>query len=126
MSESITTISAAEYRALLADEVRRPHKYGAVRVRTEEGHFDSTGEYTRWCELRLLERQGAITDLRRQVPYPLVVNGEKVGTFVSDYTYREDGETIVEDYKGYATPLYRLKKRLMSALYRIEIRESKS
>ena len=56
-----------------------------------------------------------------------VVNGEKVGTYVSDFSYREcsDGRRVVEDVKSAPTrtSLFRMKRKLMKALYGIEIVE---
>jgi hypothetical protein len=40
--------------------------------------FDSKFEAKVWADLQLQERLGEISDLRRQVKYPLVVNGQKV------------------------------------------------
>lgn len=34
--------------------------------------FDSKAEFIRWCELRIMERAGKITDLQRQVKYELI------------------------------------------------------
>jgi len=48
-----------------------------------------------------------------------------IGSYRADFTYvNEDGQPIVEDVKGFRTPVYRLKKKLMRALYGIEILES--
>jgi hypothetical protein len=119
-----TTISAEEYRALLAAEGQRAHKYGATPVRDEEGYFASTGERERWGELQTLARLGAIRDLRRQVRYPLRIADELVTTYVADFVYDEEGSTVVEDYKGFRTGEYRLKARLMRLLLGIVIRET--
>jgi len=47
------------------------HKFGNVKVDTEDGKFDSKRELGHWQELKLLERCGKITDLKRQVPFLL-------------------------------------------------------
>lgn len=88
--------------------------------------FDSAKEARRWAELQLLERCGAISDLRRQVRFPLVVNGETVCVYVADAVYTDGGKQVVEDVKSAHTrklPVYRLKAKLMAAVYGIEIRE---
>lgn len=122
---SDNTIGVDEYRKLLAAEGTRGNKYGAVAViDAVYGRFDSTGEHRRWYELLTLQGQGAIADLRRQVPYPLIVNGTTVGKYVSDFSYHEDGALVIEDYKGARTSVYRLKARLMLACYGIVIRET--
>lgn len=99
--------------------------------------FDSQGEYTRWCELKLLERTGSIANLRRQVRFELLPNQyrtdekgrrrcvERSLGYVADFVYEEDGKTIVEDYKGMQTDAFRIKKKLMLYIHNIEIRLTK-
>ena len=43
------------------------NKYGAKKIRDPAtGYmFDSRKEFIRWCELRIMERTGKITDLKR-------------------------------------------------------------
>jgi len=56
----------------------------------------------------------------------LIVKGVKVGVYEGDFGYWQNGLYFVEDVKSPYTrrqPLYRLKKRLMLALYAIEIVE---
>jgi len=88
--------------------------------------FDSAAEARRNGELCLLLRAGAIADLRRQVAYPCAVNGVLVCRYVADFVYVTDGQTVVEDTKSAATrklPVYRLKKKLVKALYGVDIVE---
>lgn len=117
-------MSAEDYRAWLAS--RRGRKYRNVPTVVDGLRFDSKGEAARWGELRLLERAGAIADLRRQVVYPLEVNGVLVAAYVADFVYLEGGETVVEDYKSAATrtAAYRLKAKLMLACHGIRVRET--
>lgn len=102
-----------------AKPAKRP-KYG--NDRTPEG--DSKKERTRYQELELLEKAGEIKNLRKQVPYALVVNGILVASYRADFVYEEGTRVVVEDAKGYKTPMYRLKKKLMQACYGIDIRET--
>lgn len=106
--------------------MRRPSKYGAQPVVVDGIRFDSRGEARRWGELKLLERAGQIRDLERQVPYRLEVNGELVSKYVADFRYfdRAKNVTVVEDHKGFRTPEYRIKAKLMKALHRVEILET--
>ena len=92
--------------------------------------FDSKHEAECWCQLKLLERCGLISDLKRQVPFELIaprrINGKAVRGvyYVADFVYKNaDGETVVEDAKGYRTDVYRLKKRAMLLLHDIDITE---
>jgi uncharacterized protein DUF1064 len=87
---------------------------------------DSQREAGRCRELCLMERAGEITGLGWQVPFDLEVNGYKVCKYVADFLYTDGktGERLVEDTKGFKTPVYRLKKKLMKACLGIEVLES--
>ncbi len=69
-------------------------------------YFDSKTEANRFATLLMLQNGGEISELRRQVPFPLnavAANGlvTKVGDYVADYTYRDKrGQLIIEDRKG--------------------------
>jgi hypothetical protein len=86
--------------------------------------FRSKREGQRYAQLRLLEKAGDISHLKTQVRFPLVVNDEKICTYVSDFTYRYKGKDIVEDTKGFKTEVYKIKAKLMWAIRGIEIKES--
>lgn len=102
-------------------------KYNAWKVVTEDGVFDSKLECRRWNELKLLEKAGAITELKRQVRLPLISKSRygKEIAYIADFTYLEGEKLVVEDTKSEATktPLYRLKKRLVAEKYGIVIKE---
>lgn len=85
--------------------------------------FASKREANRYGELKLLQIAGQISDLRRQVPFELVVNGVLVCKYVADAVYVERGEQVVEDAKGIRTRDYRIKCKLMKACHGIDIRE---
>lgn len=105
-------------------------KYGNRKVTTEDGTFDSVKEYSRWQELKLMQRAGEIYELQRQVPFVLIPaqrdeNGkliEREVKYIADFTYRNmsDHKLVVEDTKGMRTKEYILKRKLM--LYRNGIR----
>lgn len=100
-------------------------KYKNHRVIAPNGEtFDSKREFYRWQELVLLEQGKAIWDLKRQVRYKIELNGQKICDYVADFTYQTPSGSVVEDSKGYKTPIYRLKKKLMKALFNVEIFES--
>jgi hypothetical protein len=97
--------------------------------------YDSKKEAKRAAELKLLEKAGEITSLQEQVPYELIpsqyriVNGkrrciERAMKYIADFQYVDkDGNTVVEDAKGYRTEVYRIKKKLMLYFYDIQIKE---
>jgi hypothetical protein len=119
-------ISAAELREAMSGSKAssRAGKYNAQRVKTEDGNFDSKMEYQRFLALRLLERAGQIQDLRRQIPFKLEAGGISISTYVADFVYQQDGYQVVEDSKGFKTPEYRLKRRLMKEILGITILET--
>jgi hypothetical protein len=51
------------------------------------------------------------------------VQGKLICTYVADFKYLENGKEVVEDVKGFKTPVYKLKKKLVEAIYGIEIIE---
>lgn len=86
----------------------------------------SQKEANRWCELKMLERAGHITDLKRQVEYELIPpqEGERKACYIADFVYKDEkGNTIVEDAKGVKTKEYILKRKLMLWVHNIHIQE---
>lgn len=99
-------------------------KYGAKPTVLDGIRFASRREAARYAELKALQRAGVISDLELQPAFPLVVQGIKVATYRADFRYRNrSGEIVVEDVKGVATPVYRLKAKLMLALHKIAVSE---
>lgn len=109
-------------------------KYGAVRTKVDGVTFASKREAKRYGELKMLEKAGEISELELQPVYPLYVRGPnmamiKVATYRADFRYRllSDGwpgnGTVVEDAKGVRTETYRLKKKMVEAIYGITITE---
>lgn len=102
---------------------KRP-KYGN-RVTEVDGHaFASRAEARRYAELKMLERGGQIRELRLQVPFPVEINGRRICKYIADFTYLDAAGPIIEDVKGYRTDIYRLKKKLVEALYGLKILET--
>jgi hypothetical protein len=108
-------------------QTRPRNKYGvaAKADRTDAAGlvFDSKKEMLDWQGLELRQAAGEISELRYHVVYPLVVEGVTICTYEADAVYVEGGVTVVSDSKGFLTRVYRLKKRLMKAIYAIEIKE---
>ena len=103
------------------------NKYGARKLTAPDGQkFDSVKEFHRWGCLRLLERAGRISDLKRQVSFELIPkqDGERACSYVADFVYYEDGKMVVEDCKGFKTDVYRMKKKLMLWVHGIHIKET--
>ena len=101
------------------------NKYHATRTVVDGITFDSKREAARYTELKLMQRAGLISDLRRQVKFELIPKqqGERAVSYIADFVYSEDGQTVVEDVKGVRTPVYRIKKKLMLWRHGVRIRE---
>lgn len=129
-----------------------PNKYKNTKVKLNGEEFDSVKEFNRYCFLQGELKKGAISDLRRQVKFPLVPaqfaktdevyqQGPRKGQqkrgkcleravdYIADFTYRrkkEDGteEIVIEDVKGgIRTDDYIIKRKLMLWIHGIQITE---
>lgn len=101
-------------------------KYHAKKTIVDGIKFDSKKEANRYCQLKILEKMGLIKGLELQVPFQLIpksVHGRAI-KYIADFVYYENGERVVEDAKGFKTDVYKLKKRLMSEVHGIEIKET--
>lgn len=116
-----------EYRRLAP----RPAKFRNVWTPCDAGKMHQSGlEAARCDELRLLEAGGLIRDLEAhpQPKYALVVEGATITTYSPDFRYVDcaTGQTVVEDTKAPATAAleaYQIKRRLLLALYGVEVTE---
>lgn len=123
-------------------------KSKAERTSIDGSNNASSGEMKRWHRLQLLEREGYITDLEREVPFPLTLpNGNSVRTvrriskktgkpiggrivvYKLDFRYRvlkainghEPGAIIHEEFKGFMAEDAALKISMVEAIYGITI-----
>lgn len=87
--------------------------------------FMSQKEGARYLELKQLERVGLIQDLELQPVFDCRINNTKMCKYLADFRYRDTKtqEQIVEDVKGFKTAVYRLKKKLVKALFGVDIVE---
>lgn len=89
--------------------------------------FDSKKEASYYKVLKLKEKAKLIDRFEMQVKYDLVVNGQKIGFYKADFVTFKDGKVLeVIDVKSEMTkklPVYRLKKKLLKAIYNIDIIE---
>lgn len=97
------------------------NKYGNRKAMRGNITFDSIKEANRFDELMLLLRAGRITELRLQPEFTLqeaftTPQGERIRAikYRADFQYVQDGETIVEDVKGFRTKDYELKRKFMA------------
>ncbi len=84
----------------------------------------------------MLRRAGEISGLRCQVPFVLIPaqvradgSRERECRYVADFVYIKDGETVVEDVKGYTRAnslpyrLFVVKRKLMLWVHGITVQE---
>ncbi len=128
----------------------RRAKCGNIKVTVDGIEFDSKKEANRYCELKLLQRAGRIEELELQKEFELIPaqyetfprygktgkrlqDGkrciEKSCVYKADFTYKQDGQLIVEDVKGYRDPAsaayakFVIKRKLMLWRYGIKVIE---
>lgn len=94
--------------------------------RTVDGiTFASKREAKRYGELMYLCKAHEIGAIELQPVFPIRINGINIGRYTADFRYedRRTGETIVEDVKSKPTKTeaFSLRKRIVEALYGIEI-----
>ncbi len=100
-------------------------KYRAVRT---DG-YASRKEAARAAELKILRDAGLITGYEEQRRFQLLPAAKELGfprplEYVSDFDYFDsDGNSVIEDVKGFQTPVYKLKKRLMAQLLGLHVTE---
>lgn len=105
------------------------NKYGVSNKleRTIDGiTFASKAEMNRYCELKLLIKAHEITDLEFQPKFDLIpkfeVDGKKYRkiSYSADFKYFDitKDKIVIEDVKGFETPVFKLKKKLFLYKYR--------
>jgi hypothetical protein len=105
---------------------KKKSKYGNVKEADDEGRvFDSKREAKRYKELKLLLKAGKIGFLARQTEFELNTGGSHSLVYRADFSYIDmaTGKQVVEDAKGFATSVYKKKRKLMWKLYKIKIVE---
>lgn len=90
--------------------------------------FDSKAEAARYTGLYVAVQMGEIRDLEVHPKFPLVIHGQDCGYYEADFSYIvvATGERVLEDVKSPATrklSTYRLKIRMIWALYGLKVRE---
>jgi hypothetical protein len=98
---------------------KRTNKHGNVWTQVDGIKFQSKGEALYYQVLKLREKAGEISDLKLQVNYALKVNGTKIGDYRADFVYKEPDAigSIVDDFKGQETDLFKWKWKHLQAQY---------
>jgi hypothetical protein len=93
---------------------RSSNKYGAKKTIFNGLKYDSKGEAGHALELNLRLKAGQISKVERQRTFPLYgKNGGRITTHRVDFlvTY-PDGHQEVEEYKGFVTQIWKIKRDL--------------
>lgn len=97
--------------------------------------YNCMNDYYRWCDLRQLEIDGKISELKKYVKYVLLP-AQRDGTgkivehevsYIVDFEYILDGKKIAEDTgsyaRGAASQLISIKRKLMLHKFGIKVKE---
>lgn len=96
------------------------HKFNAIRTECDGIKFPSKREARCYQALKLKQQAGEILFFLRQVPFHLPGGVRYVVDF---QTFDSDGSVHFLDSKGMKTESYKAKKRMVEALYPIEVEE---
>ncbi len=94
------------------------HKFNAVPTVNDGIKFSSKKEARYYSELQLRVAAGEVTFFLRQVPFHLPGGVKYVVDFME---FHADGTVHVVDVKGMKTPVFIAKKKMVEALYPVEI-----
>jgi len=125
---------------------QRKGKYNNTKVEVDGIKYDSKKESHRNAYLELMQKQGFISDLKRQVVFRLIPTiyedkvvhlktkdkivqrvAQKAVTYKADFTYIKDGQLVVEDVKASASyaaldKTFILKEKMMRYFHGIVIK----
>lgn len=132
----MTDAELAKVRAKWADSASQPYqplkmgpkpsKMRNIVTEVDGITWHSKKEADRYRQLKIMALAGEIKSLRWHHCYPLKVNGELICEYFCDFDYFDkDGKHHVIDVKGRqsgpAWDMFRIKAKLMKALYNIEV-----
>ena len=96
------------------------HKFNARNINYNGISFRSKKEGNRYLELLMMQKAGKVVFFLMQVPFRLAGGVKYVVDFV---VFWENGNITFEDVKGYKTPMYITKKKMVEDIYPIQIKE---
>jgi len=96
------------------------HKFNAIPSVSDGIKFSSKKEMQYYQQLKRSEQSGELIFFLRQVPFHLPGNIKYICDFM---IFWKDGSVTIEDVKGFKTPMYTAKKKMVEAIYPIEIKE---
>lgn len=123
------------------EQAPKKSKYRNEKTLADGFVFDSRKEAECWLVCRVREKAGEITELARQVDFPLyapilersadgtgratVGMSAEIATYRADIVYRDvsDGKKHIIDAKGFRTRMFLLKRKWLSLQENIQIEE---
>mgnify|MGYP001572130955 FL=1 len=103
------------------------NKYNNVRTKYAGRAFASRKEADHAATLDMLRKakgKDKVEDVEYQCRLPLYVGGTLVTTYVADFVVTfVDGRREIHEVKGFRTDVYKIKKKLFEAIYKIKIIE---
>jgi hypothetical protein len=109
-------ISIEEFKALKGK--KGPSKYNAEIVEYRDKKYDSKGEMEYAVKLDWRKKAGEIIEIIPQYPIKIIVNGVFICNYVIDFKITlANGDVEYHEYKGCETDIWKLKWKLVHALY---------
>lgn len=105
----------------------KPNKHGNIKTEIDNIQFDSKMEAVRYSHLKHLERLGFISELRLQPCFVLQAGFTRNGrnympiTYKADFSYLEDGRSVIEDVKGHKTKEFKRSMKMFLFEHKPEI-----
>jgi hypothetical protein len=119
----MTVLTKEQGRELLAKKPKK-RKYRNEPIVVDGIRFDSRREAAYYAELKRREKAGEVGGVELQVPFPILgPAGELICTYVADFVFFDHvaDRLRVIDVKGVETRDFRLKKKLMKVMKRIDV-----
>ena len=102
-------------------------KYKNIKIELDGIVFDSKKEARYYDILKLKVKANYIDSFAMQVRYDILVNNHNIGFYKADFVTYKNGDVLdVIDVKSEMTkklPVYRIKKKLIKAIYGFDIVE---
>lgn len=96
-----------------------PNKFKAKKTAYGDYVFDSKLESIAYKELQLMEKAKLIKNLETQKQFSLKVNDKQICVIIPDFFFfdTQKNKEVVAEAKGVETPEWRLKWKLLMALF---------
>lgn len=107
-----------EFNKLMGNKTKNKktvNKFHNKKIKVDGIVYDSTKEYERHCYLKILEKAGDISNLRFHKDSITLIEDPLV-KYIPDFCYIENGNNIVEDFKGMQTKEFILKKKMIISM----------